>query len=132
MKQNWRISLAALALLFLILSPGADLGAQESAFAKKYAVLLGDYEFDMSEVGMEVLVINIYIEDDSLYAWPETSSEPAKLEPVAGEPMKFTVEDPDEGRYDVWFLKDDEGNYTKCRVVNEGQGMDVTGVKKDK
>jgi hypothetical protein len=46
--------------------------------------------------------------------------------------MKFTVEDPDEGTYEVWFLKDEKGKYSKCRVVNEGQGMDVTGTKKEK
>ncbi len=116
----------------MILSPVTKLEAQESAFAKKYAVVLGDYEFDMPEMGMGVMTINVYVEDDALWAWPETSNEPAKLEPVAGEPMKFTVEDPDEGTYDVWFLKDEKGNYSKCRVANEGQGMDVTGIKIEK
>ena len=132
MRPNWIISLAVVALIFLTQGSGAYLGAQESAFAKKYAVVVGDYEFDMSEMGMGVLVINVYVEDDALWAWPETSNEPAKLEPVADEPMKFTVEDPDEGTYHVWFLKDEKGNYTKCRVANEGQGMDVTGIKKEK
>ena len=124
--------MAALALFVFVLSPGASLYAQESAFAKKYAEVVGDYEFDMSEMGMGVLTINVYVEDDALWAWPETSNEPARLEPVAGEPMKFTVEDPGEGTYDVWFLKDEQGKYTKCRVANEGQGMDITGTKKVK
>jgi hypothetical protein len=131
-KPTWKMLCVGLGLFCLIFSPVIQLGAQESAFAKKYAVVVGDYEFDMSEMGMGVMTINVYVEDDALWAWPETSNEPAKLEPVAGEAMKFTVEDPDEGTYDVWFLKDEKGNFSQCRVTNEGQGMDVTGTKKEK
>jgi len=131
-KPTWKNLWVYLGLFGLILSPVAQLGAQESAFAKKHAVVVGDYEFDMADMGMGVMIINVYIEDDALWAWPETSNEPAKLDPVAGEAMKFTVEDPDEGTYNVWFLKDEKGNYNRCRVANEGQGMDVTGTKKEK
>jgi len=131
-KPTWKNLWVYLGLFGLILSPVAQLGAQESAFAKKHAVVVGDYEFDMADMGMGVMIINVYIEDDALWAWPETSNEPAKLDPVAGEAMKFTVEDPDEGTYNVWFLKDEKGDYNRCRVTNEGQGMDVTGTKKEK
>ena len=129
-KPTWKIFLVYLGLCCLILGPVTQLAAQQSTFAKKYEVVVGDYEFDMSDMGMGVMTINVYVEDDALWAWPETSNEPSKLEPVAGEAMKFTVEDPDEGTYDVWFLKDEKGNYSKCRVANEGQGMDITGTKK--
>jgi hypothetical protein len=126
------MSLGALAVVFLVMNPVVSLQAHESANADKYEEIVGDYEFDMSEMGMGALVINIYVEDDELWAWPETSNEPAKLVPVEGEPMKFTVEDSDEGTYYVWFLKDEKGKYTKCRVANEDQGMDVTGTKVEK
>ena len=78
---------------------------------------------------MGVVVINVYVEGDSLWVWPETSSEPAEMTPVEGEKFKFFIEDDEEGHYDVIFLKDEDGKYTKCQVVNEGMGLDSTGTK---
>jgi hypothetical protein len=51
------------------------------------------------------------------------------MTPVEGEKYKFFIDDDEEGHYDVIFLKDEGGKYTKCRVVNEGMGLDSTGTK---
>jgi len=122
-------SLAAAALMMLILTPAFPALAQEGDAKTKYAELLGDYEFDLADLGMGVVVINVYAEGDSLWVWPETSSEPAEMTPVEGEKYKFYIEDDDEGRYEISFLKDEGGKYTQCRVVNEGMSLDSTGTK---
>jgi len=124
------LSLAAAAfLMMLILAPAVPAMAQEGDTKSKYAELLGDYEFDLADLGMGVVVMNVYAEGDSLWVWPETSGEPAEMMPVEGEKYKFYIEDDDEGRYDVIFLEDEEGKYTKCRVVNEAMSLDATGTR---
>jgi hypothetical protein len=132
MKRSVRkisFALAAWAALMLILAPVVPVLAQEGDAKKQYAELLGDYEFDLADLGMGVVIMNFYVEGESLWGWPETSSEPAELHPVEGEKYKFFIEDDQEGRYDVIFLKDEDGKYTKCQVVNEGMGLDSTGTK---
>ena len=120
---------AAALLMMLILAPAVPALAQEGGAKGKYAELLGDYEFDLADLGMGVVVMNIYAEGDSLWVWPETSSEPAEMMPVEGEKYKFFIEDDDEGHYDIIFLKDEDGKYTKCRVVNENMSLDTTGTR---
>jgi len=130
MKRSVRkisLALAAWAALMLILAPVVP--AQEGEAKTTYAELLGDYEFDLADLGMGIVVINVYVEGDSLWVWPETSSEPAEMNPVEGEKYKFFIEDDEEGRYELIFLKDEKGKYTKCRVVNEGMSLDSTGIK---
>ncbi len=95
---------------------------------KKYAPILGDYEFDMSESGMGVMTVQFYVENGSLWAWPQDAGDPGELIPKEGEELVFTVED----EMSVWvltFLKDESGKYTKCHAVNETQGIDITGEK---
>ncbi len=123
------LSLAVAAVMLLILAPAVPALAQEGDTKSKYAELLGDYEFDLADLGMGVVVMNVYAEGDSLWVWPETSGEPAEMMPVEGEKYKFYIEDDDEGHYDIIFIKDEDGKYTKCRVVNEAMSLDATGTK---
>ena len=104
--------------------------AQE-ALEKKFAVVAGDYEFDMSDMGMGIMLVSFYVEDGAFWALTETSSEPGKMEPVEGKELEFTIEDED-GTFLIKFLKDDQGKYTKCQVINEAQGIDITGTKVEK
>jgi hypothetical protein len=120
---------AALAVLMLAGSALASAVTQQGDAQNKYAAIIGDYEFDLAQIGQGIVVVNVYVEDDALWVWPETSSEPAKVIPVEGETFKFFVEDDEEGRYEISFLKDDAGKYTKCRVVNESMSLDTTGTK---
>ncbi len=135
MKRSIRkisVLLAAWSALLLVLVPVASVFAQVGGAKAAYGELLGDYEFDLADMGMGVVVINVYAEGDSLWVWPETSTEPAELSAVEGEKYKFFIEDPEEGRYEISFLKGEDGKYTKCHVVNEGMGMDATGTKTKK
>lgn len=122
----WRVGCLIVAL-FLFCSISYSL--QEEELKKKYAPILGQYEFDLSDLGMGVLSVEFYVEGGSLWAMAETSNEPGEMVPVEGKEFEFTIEDPDEGTYGIKFLKDDEGKYTKCHIQNETMGMDVTGKK---
>ncbi len=120
---------AVLAALILAAAPSAATVTQEGDAQNKYAAIVGDYEFDLVQIGQGIVVVNVYVEGDALWVWPETSSDAAELTAVEGETFKFYVDDDEEGRYELTFIKDEEGMYTKCRVVNESMGLDTTGTK---
>ena len=95
---------------------------------KKYAPILGNYEFDMSEMGMGVMTVSIYVESGSLWALPEEQGEAGEMLPVEGKVFEFTIEDSD-GTFVLTFKKDENGEYTQLHAVNEMMGMDMVGIK---
>lgn len=111
-------------LLSLMTLPAA---AQD--LEKQYAPILGDYEFDMTDAGMGVMTVQIYVENDALWAWPQDMGDPGEMVPVEGEEFVFTIDSGDSGVWKLEFLKDESGKYTKCHAVNEMQGTDSTGEK---
>jgi hypothetical protein len=124
--KNSRIHVfTGLILTVLLLSFGAN--AQD--LEKKYASILGDYEFDVTDYGMGIVTVKYYVENDVLWAYPDNADEPGEMVPVEGEEFVFTVDAGDQGIYEMRFLKDESGEYTKCHVINEAMGMDVTGEK---
>ena len=131
LSQLKRVSpLLCLAVMLLLINPVTFAQEKKQDLAKKYAVIVGDYEFDMTETEMgAVMTVNFYFEDGTLWALPETSAEPAKMEPVEGKTFEFTIEDPEEGTYEIKFAKDESGKYTKCQVKNEVMGFDLVGTK---
>ncbi len=131
LSQLKRVSpLLCLALMLLVMNPVVSAQEKKQDLTKKYAVIVGVYEFDMTGTEMGgVLTVNFYIKDGALWALPETSAEPAKMEPVAGKKFEFTVNDPDDGTYEIKFAKDESGKYTKCHVKNETIGFDLVGTK---
>ena len=119
-----------LALVLLFMSSVTLAQEKKQDLEKKYAVIVGDYEFDMTETGMGgVMIVNFYFEDGALWALPETASEAAQMVPVEGKEFEFTIGDPDEGTYEIKFLKDENGKYTKCQVKNDVMGFDLVGKK---
>jgi hypothetical protein len=96
---------------------------------KKYAPIVGDYEFDMSEAGMGVMTVQIYVENDALWAWPKEMGDPGEMILKEGEEFVFTIDEDDGSVWTLEFLKDESGKYTKCHAVNETMGMDITGEK---
>lgn len=115
-------------ILFFVCFALVLIAVSYSAQEKKYDPIFGDYEFDMSDMGMGTMVVTIYFEDGSLWALPDTSSEPGQMEPVEGKEFEFVIEDED-GTFSLVFSKDETGKYTKCQVVNETMGMDVIGTR---
>ncbi len=129
-SQLKRVSpILCLAVMLLVINPVVSAYGKEQDLAKKYAAILGDYEFDLTDVGMGVMTVNFYIEDGALWTLAEISGEPAKMEPVEGKELEFTVEDPYRDTYEFKFLKDESGKYTKCHVKNVTMGIDIIGTK---
>jgi hypothetical protein len=126
-KINLKLFITLTFVLFWIaVSASASVGED---LEKKHAPILGDYSFDLTSLGYGVLKVTFYVENEKLLAITEVSSTPGQMEPMEGKKFEFTIEDPDEGMYWIKFLKDDTGKYTKCHILNETMGMDVTGEK---
>jgi hypothetical protein len=95
---------------------------------KEYAAILGEYEFDLSDMGGNVEILKFYVEDGAL--WADSGDErPATMEPMGDEDFKFRAEDPESGIFEFEFLQDDLGEYTICHLVNSNMGLDITGTK---
>jgi hypothetical protein len=119
-----------LALMLLVMNPVVSAQEKKPDLAKKYAAIVGDYEFDMTDAGMGVMAVSFYIEDGAFWSLPESSTEAAKMEPVEGKEFEFTVADPADGStYEIKFVKDESGKYTECHVKNEVMGFDLIGTK---
>jgi hypothetical protein len=122
-------TIVCLSLAVLVFGAIAFALQTDEELKKKYAPILGSYEFDMTDYGMGVLSVDIYVEYGSLWAFPETSDSAGEMIAVEGKEFEFTIEDPTEGTYEIKFLKDETGKYAKCHVINEFAGMDVVGTK---
>jgi hypothetical protein len=95
---------------------------------KKYAAILGDCEFDLTDLGGETQVLNYYIHDGKL--WVDSGDgRPAVMEPGKDEEFKFAANDPESGHFEITFLKDDEGKYSICRIYIENANLEITGFK---
>ena len=122
------ILLLSLCLTVGFLLAGSVSVAQEKSDAdlkKKYAPILGEYEFAL---GGQADIIRFYIEENALWA-DSGDGRPATLVPVEGEVYSFTANDPISGEFEIKFLKDDQGEYTKCHIVNMSMGLEVEGTK---
>jgi len=106
-------------------------GSQEKKAADKYAAFCGEYRFDLTSYGAGLITAEFYVKNDAFYIWADKSEPPDVMSPVENEPTKFFLDDPEEGHWDIEFLKDDQGKFTKCRLVNTGLGIDVIGEKID-
>lgn len=92
---------------------------------KEYAPILGEYAFDS---GGEAFTLKFYIEGGALWA-DSGDGRPATMKPIEDEVFAFTAEDPINGLFEIKFLKDDQGEYTICHVVNASMGLDIKGTK---
>ncbi len=104
---------------------GLAVMAQESddALKKKYAPILGDYEFDMEG---QVMLVSFWVENGGLWGGPE-GQEAAELTPVEGNELKFEINTADGQYMELEFIKEESGEVVKCIVL--GMGMEMEGVK---
>ncbi len=114
-------------MTFLICLLSLPVTAQD--LEKKYAPIVGDYEFDMDDSGMGVMTVKIYVENDAIWAYPQDMGEPGEMIPTEGKEFEFTIDDDGGSVWELKFLKNESGKYTKCHAVNNAQGMDITGEK---
>jgi hypothetical protein len=118
------VSLVAVALIAGLASAS---GIQDKKAADRYAALCGDYRFDLTAYGADMITARFFVENEEFFVQASTSQNPDALSAVEGQPLKFFIDDPDEGHWDFEFLKDAAGKVTKCRIVNAGMGIDATG-----
>lgn len=120
------MAVAALIIAFSFAS-----GPQEKAIkaSDKYAPYCGEYRFDLTSYGDEVITAKVYVENDALYIWADKSEPPDMMNPDENDPTKFFLDSPDEGHWDIEFIKDAQGKFSKCRLVNAGLSIDVIGEK---
>jgi hypothetical protein len=128
-NSNIGVIIVSLFLAILLFGTITFSSQTDDELKKKYAPILGTYEFDMADYEMGVETVKIYVEYGSLWALPSTNDSPAEMIAVEEKEFEFNIEDPDEGSYEIKFMKDDKGEYSKCHVINEFAGMDIIGSK---
>ncbi len=111
--------------LFLTCSIAAALEQSDEELKKKYAPILGEYAF---EWGGQTLTLNFYIKGGALWA-DSGDGRPFTMKPAVENTFEFTAEDSVNGTFEFKFLKDDQGKYSICHVVNSGMGLDLRGTK---
>ena len=127
-NQRFQMFICLVLVIFLMSSISSALGNQDEELQKKFSAILGDYEFDLTEFGGEVLILKIHIDTGSL--WGDSGDgKPITLEPAGDEPYEFTADDPDSGALEIKFLKDDQGEYTICTIALLDMGVEITGIK---
>jgi len=130
LKRNQRLQMLVCLVLVItmVTSFSFALGNQDEELEKKYAPILGEYEFDLSEFGADVIILKFHIDSEAL--WGDSGDgAPITLEPAGDELYEFTSDDPDSGALEIKFLKDDEGQYTLCQVAILDQGVEIIGTK---
>ncbi|MCJ7582309.1 MAG: hypothetical protein MUP98_17480 [Candidatus Aminicenantes bacterium] len=126
-SKSWSLIFVAV-LLFAASGSVFSQDQTDEELKKKYGAIIGEYEFDLSELGGETALMTFYIENGELWA-DSGDGRPATLEPIEELEFAFEAEDPEQGRFEFYFLKDDEGKYSKCRVVLESMGLEIMGIK---
>jgi len=105
------------------ISPGQQNYDEE--LKKKYSPVLGEYVFDWSG---QTFFLNIYVKNNAL--WSDSGDgRPMAMNPEAKNTFEFTVEDSVNGTFEIKFLKDDQGKYSICHMVNSGIKLDIKGTK---
>ncbi len=123
----WSLIFAAV-LILAVNGPVFSQDLTDEELKKKYEAIIGEYEFDLSEMGGDMVLLKFYIEEGELWA-DSGDGRPSALEPIEDMEFAFTGEDPEQGRFEFYFTKDEEGQYTKCRVVIESMGLEIFGIK---
>ncbi len=113
--------------IFLTCSINLAQEKSDEELKKEYAPVLGEYAFDW---GGRTFTLNFYVEGSALWA-DSGDGRPVTMKPAIESPFELTAEDPINGTFRFKFLKDDQGKYSVCHVVNSGMGLDAKGTKKE-
>jgi putative CocE/NonD family hydrolase len=114
-------------VLSLIQASSAQ-GIRPDDLAKKYPGAEGIYE--MTVPGQGAVTVQVYFKDGTLRTVEAGDAESTKFDPVEGQELRFTKVSSDKGTFQLEFLKDEEGRYTRFHVVNKMLKLDATGVKR--
>jgi hypothetical protein len=96
---------------------------------KLYKEIAGDYEFDTSDFGQDVMVIIFYEEDGSLFGSPEGET-PEEIFPIEDEELKFEITTTDGEEFELTFVRDKETKkITKCIWKVISMDVELEGIK---
>jgi hypothetical protein len=127
-NQKLQMLVCLILVVLMVSSISFSLENQDEELTKKYSAILGEYEFDLTEFGGDVIFLKIHVESGSL--WGDSGDgEPIILEPAGDEPFEFTADDPSSGSLEIKFVKDDQDKYTICTITILDQGVEITGTK---
>lgn len=118
--------------LILFLFSGFSISQEKKADKEKlYKEIAGKYEFEFEG---QVMIIKFWVEDGKLLAFPEIheEEEPAELEPVEGEELKFQTTTPEGEFFEMEFSRDEKGKITKCTIYTMGMEIEGKKIKDDK
>jgi hypothetical protein len=118
--------IACLALLVLVQGP-AFLQVVPVDYAAKYPGIEGLYEVRLP--GDKTTVMQVYFKDGSLKTIDSGDRTPTKFDPVEGQELRFVHTSPDKGTFQIEFLNDDQGRFTRFRVTNASQKFEATAAK---
>ncbi len=121
-------SIVCLALMFSIINATSFAQEKKAGTKKNYNEIAGKYEFDIEG---QIMVIGFWIEDGRLMGGPE-GEEPAEIEPVEGEELKFTATTSEGQYFEIAFVRDDEGKVAKCVIGTMGMEYEGNKIKDDK
>ena len=128
---NWQrryLFVYTILAIFMISSLGLAQEKTDEELKKTFAPILGEYEFDLTGYGGEVIVLKIHVESANL--WGDSGDgKPIILEPIEGGEFEFTADDPDSGSLEIKFLKNDEGEYTTCHILIVDMGVEIDGYR---
>jgi hypothetical protein len=126
MKNRISVLIVCLVIgLFMVCSITLAQEKSDEDLNKEYAPILGEYAFDSEGAAF---TLKFYIEGGALWA-DSGDGRPATMKSIEDEVFAFTAEDPISGIFEIKFLKDDQGEYTLCHVVNEDMGLETKGKK---
>ncbi|MEE9390117.1 MAG: hypothetical protein V3U91_02640 [Candidatus Aminicenantaceae bacterium] len=127
-KRSILSPLVCLALMFFIINATSFAQEKKAGSRKAYDEIGGKYEFDIEG---QIMVIAFWVENEKLMGAPE-GEEPAELEPVEEEELKFTATTSEGQFFEITFARDDKGKVTKCVIGTMGMEYEGNKVKEDK
>ena len=127
-NQKLQMFVCLVLAVFMVSSISFAKGNQDEQLKKKYAAILGEYEYDLTDFGAGIIFIKFHIDNGALWAESGLGS-PFTLEQTEDESFEFTSDDPDSGALEIKFLKDDDGKYTICQIAILDQGVEIIGNK---
>ena len=130
-NQKFQMFVSLILALFMLASISFAQTEQDEELKKKFAPILGEYEFDLTDFGAGIIFIKFHIDNGALWAESGLGS-PFTLEQTEDESFEFTSDDPDSGALEIKFSKDDKDQYTICQIAILDQGVEITGTKIEK
>ena len=128
--HSFYIRPVAFLFVLILFSRLAFLQVNPVDYAAKYPGIEGLYEVQVPGAGTTSM--EIYFKDGSLRTLNSGDSTSTKFDPVESRELQFTHVSPKNGLFQLEFLKDEHGRFTKFRVTNESQKLEVIWTKKAK